>query len=73
VGGLLLRPTVRELRVKTDPETYGGGFLLGLQGIAVVAHGSSSRVAIANALRMAAEGVRHGVCRHVAARVGRTG
>ncbi len=72
IGGLLLRPAVRELRVRMDPETYGGGFLLGLQGIAVVAHGSSSRRAIANALRMAAEGVSHDVCAHVAARVGRT-
>ena len=53
------------------PETYGGAFLLGLQGISVAAHGSSSRVAIANACRMAAEGVRHDVCGHVAARVGR--
>jgi phosphate acyltransferase len=71
-GGLLLRPAVRKLGVHMDPETYGGGFLLGLQGIAVVAHGSSSRTAIANAVRMAAEGVSHGVCAHVATRVGRT-
>jgi glycerol-3-phosphate acyltransferase PlsX len=72
IGGLLLRPAVRTLGVHMDPETYGGGFLLGLQGIAVVAHGSSSRTAIANAVRMAADGVSHGVCTHVAARVGRT-
>jgi glycerol-3-phosphate acyltransferase PlsX len=71
VGGLLLRGGVRDLRTRLDPETYGGAFLLGLAGISVAAHGSSSRVAIANACRMAAEGVRHDVCGHVAARVGR--
>jgi phosphate acyltransferase len=70
-GGLLLRGGVRDLRVRMDPETYGGAFLLGLTGISVAAHGSSSRVAIANACRMAAEGVRHDVCGHVAGRVGR--
>jgi glycerol-3-phosphate acyltransferase PlsX len=70
-GGLLLRRGMRDLRTRLDHETYGGAFLLGLQGIAVAAHGSSSRVAIANACRMAAEGVRHDVCGHVAARVGR--
>jgi glycerol-3-phosphate acyltransferase PlsX len=70
-GGLLLRGGVRDLRTRLDPETYGGAFLLGLAGISVAAHGSSSRRAIANACRMAAAGVRHDVCGHVAARVGR--
>jgi glycerol-3-phosphate acyltransferase PlsX len=70
-GGLLLRRGMRDLRTRLNHETYGGAFLLGLQGISVAAHGSSSRVAIANACRMAAEGVRHDVCGHVAARVGR--
>jgi glycerol-3-phosphate acyltransferase PlsX len=73
LGGLLLRPAVRKVRRRMDPDTYGGAFLLGLAGISVVAHGSSSRQAIANACRMAAEGVRHDVCGHVAARVSRAG
>ena len=72
LGGFLLRPAVRGVRTRMDPETYGGAFLLGLAGIAVVAHGSSSRIAIANACRLAAEGIRHDVCAHVAARVGRS-
>ena len=38
------------------PETYGGAQLLGVKGVAVIGHGSSSRVAIANALSVAAEG-----------------
>ena len=51
VGGLLIRPAARRVRSRLDPETYGGAYLLGLRGLVVIAHGSSSRVAIANAIR----------------------
>lgn len=61
LGGALIRPAVRELRARLDPETYGGGYLLGLNGLVVIAHGSSSRIAIANAIRHAARGVEHDV------------
>ena len=61
LGGALLQPAARKLRARLDPETYGGGYLLGLNGLVVVAHGSSSRVAIANAIRLAARGVEHRV------------
>lgn len=61
LGGLLIRPAARRLRSRLDPDTYGGGYLLGLRGIVVIAHGSSSRVAIANAIRLAARGVDHRV------------
>jgi glycerol-3-phosphate acyltransferase PlsX len=61
LGGLLVRPAARGLRARLDPETYGGGYLLGLNGLVVIAHGSSSRVAIANAIRLAARGVEHQV------------
>ncbi|HEX4745764.1 MAG TPA: phosphate acyltransferase PlsX [Gaiellaceae bacterium] len=61
LGGVLIRPAARKLRARLDPETYGGGYLLGLNGLVVIAHGSSSRVAIANAIRHAARGVEHRV------------
>ena len=61
LGGALIRPAARGIRSRLDPETYGGGYLLGLNGLVVVAHGSSSRVAIANAIRLAARGVEHDV------------
>lgn len=61
LGGLLIRPAARRVRDRLDPETYGGGYLLGLRGLVVIAHGSSSRVAIANAIRLAALGVDHRV------------
>jgi glycerol-3-phosphate acyltransferase PlsX len=61
LGGLLIRPAARRVRERLDPETYGGAYLLGLRGLVVIAHGTSSRVAIANAIRLAARGVEHDV------------
>jgi glycerol-3-phosphate acyltransferase PlsX len=61
LGGLLIRPAARNLRDRLDPDTYGGAYLLGLRGLAVIAHGSSGRRAIANAIRLAARGVEHDV------------
>ena len=61
LGGMLIRPAARELRRRLDPDTYGGAYLLGLRGLAVIAHGNSSRRAVANAIRLAARGVEHEV------------
>jgi phosphate acyltransferase len=69
VGGLLIRPAARRLRHRLDPDTYGGAYLLGLRGLAVIAHGNSSRTAIANAVRLAARGVEHDVVGALAARL----
>jgi phosphate acyltransferase len=71
VGGLLIRPAARRLRKRLDPDTYGGAYLLGLRGLAVIAHGNSSRTAIANAIRLAARGAEHDVVGRVAARLSR--
>jgi glycerol-3-phosphate acyltransferase PlsX len=69
LGGFLIRPAARRLRSRLDPDTYGGAYLLGLRGLAVIAHGNSSRTAIANALRLAARGVEHDVVARLAARL----
>jgi glycerol-3-phosphate acyltransferase PlsX len=61
LGGLLIRPATRRLRERLDPDTYGGAYLLGLRGLAVIAHGNSSRRAITNAILLAARGVEHDV------------
>ena len=61
LGGLLIRRAARRLRERLDPDTYGGAYLLGLRGLAVIAHGNSSRRAIANAIRLAARGVENDV------------
>jgi glycerol-3-phosphate acyltransferase PlsX len=48
-------PALMQVREKMDWETYGGAPLLGVKGTALIAHGSSSRRAIANALVMAGD------------------
>jgi glycerol-3-phosphate acyltransferase PlsX len=70
LGGLLIRPAARRLRTRLDPDTYGGAYLLGLRGLAVIAHGSSGRRAIANAIRLAARGVEHRVVERLAEQLG---
>ena len=69
LGGLLIRPAARGLHRRLDPDTYGGAYLLGLRGLAVIAHGNSSGTAIANAIRLAARGVEHDVTGRLAARL----
>jgi glycerol-3-phosphate acyltransferase PlsX len=61
LGGLLIRPAARRLRERLDPDTYGGAYLLGLRGMAVIAHGNSSGRAMTNAIRLAARGVENDV------------
>jgi glycerol-3-phosphate acyltransferase PlsX len=46
-----LEPLVEEL----DPDTYGGAMLLGVDGVCIISHGSSSDRAIVNALGVARE------------------
>jgi phosphate acyltransferase len=69
LGGFLIRPAARRLRKRFDPATYGGAYLLGLRGLAVIAHGNSGPDAIANAIRLAARGVEHGVVERLAERL----
>ncbi len=49
-----LMPLADEL----DPETYGGAMLLGVDGVCIISHGSSSARAILNAVRVADHAVR---------------
>jgi glycerol-3-phosphate acyltransferase PlsX len=70
LGGLLIRPAARRLRRRLDPDAYGGAYLLGLRGLAVIAHGNSSRRAITNAVRLAALGVERDVVGRLAEKVG---
>lgn len=67
----LVAPVLGEVRQRIDHEEYGGGHLLGVNGVVVIAHGSSSRVAIANAIAMASDGAARDLAAHVAARLAR--
>ena len=62
-------PAAGRIRARLDPDTYGGAYLLGLRGLAVVAHGNSGRRAVANAIALAARGVEHRVVERLAERL----
>ena len=57
IGGALIRPSVNRIRARIDWREFGGAPLLGVDGVAVVAHGRSDARAIRNAVRVAAEAV----------------
>jgi glycerol-3-phosphate acyltransferase PlsX len=48
-----LLPALLPLAAELDPDTYGGAMLLGVDGVCVISHGSSSAKAIAGAVRVA--------------------
>jgi glycerol-3-phosphate acyltransferase PlsX len=73
LGGLLLRPALGGLRRQMDPDATGGAILLGLRGVAVVAHGSSGPEGIANAVRLAARAVEERAVERTAALLERSG
>jgi len=50
-----LLPALMPLYEAIDPETTGGAILLGVDGVCIISHGSSSSRAILNALRVAKE------------------
>ncbi len=54
-GAMLAQNAFRAIRDKTNYETYGGSPLVGVNGVAIIAHGASSPLAIKNALRVACE------------------
>jgi phosphate acyltransferase len=58
-GALLSKRAFRELKELIDHEEYGGAPLLGINGICIIAHGSSSPKAIRNAIRVATQMIRH--------------
>ncbi len=57
LGGLLIRGKVRRLRDDLDPNAVGGAILLGLRGVVVIAHGSSTADGVAQAVRLARRAV----------------
>lgn len=65
-GYLLSRKSLTEAYRRLDYAEYGGAPLIGLDGIAIVAHGGSNAVAIKNAIRAARDAVNQEVNRHIA-------
>jgi glycerol-3-phosphate acyltransferase PlsX len=58
IGALLVKPVLSRIRARFNYEEYGGAPLLGVNGITVIAHGSSSVRAIRNAVEVAARSAR---------------
>lgn len=70
LGGLLIRPGVRQLRARIDWREFGGAPLLGIDGVAVVAHGRSDARAIKNAIRVTRDAVENQLVGKIRAEVG---
>jgi len=67
----VLLPHLLPIASQLDPENTGGAMLLGVDGICVISHGSSSATAMRNAVRIAHDLARHDVVSLLAAAVGR--
>jgi phosphate acyltransferase len=72
-GGLLLRPALGGLRDDMNPDGTGGAILLGLRGVAVVGHGSSGPLGVANQIRLAARAVTERAVERTAELIERSG
>ncbi len=64
-GALIAKGAFKAIKDKTNYECYGGSPLLGVNGICIIAHGSSTPLAIRNAIRVACESVRHQINPHI--------
>ena len=65
----VLWPSLLPLYDSLDPENTGGAMLLGVDGVCIISHGSSSDRAMVNAIRVAADMVTADVVGHIAATV----
>ena len=64
---LLHSPDLQPMLRFLDVAEYGGGPLLGVRGVVIIAHGSSTANAIKSAIRRAVHSVRSGLSAHIAA------
>lgn len=66
LAGLLARPALRRFRQRIDYAETGGAPLLGVDGLALVCHGSSSPLALKNAILQAARYAERGLVPRIA-------
>jgi len=64
-GAWLARDAFRAIKKKANPDEYGGMPLLGVNGICIIAHGSSSPTAVKHAIRQSTESIRTQVNPHI--------
>jgi glycerol-3-phosphate acyltransferase PlsX len=65
----VLLPHLLPIAAEFDPENTGGAMLLGVDGVCVISHGSSSSTAMVNAIRVAHDLAKGGLVDHLAAAV----
>tara|TARA_B100000073_G_scaffold106274_2_gene85324 strand:+ start:13149 stop:14141 length:993 start_codon:yes stop_codon:yes gene_type:complete len=65
----VLGPELDELYTVFHPDSYGGAMLLGVKGVCIISHGSSSALAIENAIKVASEMVEADVVGNITASV----
>jgi glycerol-3-phosphate acyltransferase PlsX len=68
-----LGPYLDPIAAQLDPEMTGGAMLLGVDGVCVISHGSSSSVAVVNAIRVAHDVATGGFVDHLAAAIAADG
>ena len=65
LGFLMGRNALKEAYRRLDYAEYGGAPLIGLEGVAIIAHGGSDPRAIKNAIRAARDEIQQDVNRHI--------
>lgn len=65
LGAMLLRPAFYSLRKEIDYSEYGGAPLLGVNGVIIICHGSSSSKAIKNAIKVAINSYQQNINREI--------
>lgn len=65
LGALLAKSAFRAVKHRMDYAEYGGAPLLGVDGVAIIAHGRSNAKAITNAIRVAERAVEQGIVDHI--------
>jgi glycerol-3-phosphate acyltransferase PlsX len=66
-----LMPALLPLYATLDPETYGGAILLGVEGVCIISHGSTSSKAMFNAIKVAQEMVQGDMVGEIRAAIAR--
>ncbi|PKQ17371.1 MAG: phosphate--acyl-ACP acyltransferase [Actinobacteria bacterium HGW-Actinobacteria-7] len=66
LAAAVVAPSLRRMAARLDPDEYGGAPLLGVNGVCIIGHGSSSATAVSNALRVAVSAVRGGLTERIA-------
>lgn len=67
LGAIMMREALRDVKTRLDANEYGGAPLLGVDGVCIIAHGSSNARAIMNAIRVGKEAVEQQLVYHIQA------